>query len=427
MIKKGIGNIYDFNKKLIIENVKFRLDNNILEITEFDYHKLDDSQEKFLYNYNNIRLIIKSEELTICINSSFNNDYLNKDKIVLKIYDKMIFYNDIKYDNINNIETTLFNFIYDECSNETIKLKKFEIEFKKLSDYEESVLKLESKKSNFEETCVICIKNIQIENIDEKTIINVINDLCDFLSYITCNKVSYYRIHYLNNENQIFMNTLDFNYPPYFIDEIPFKSKGHTRSFSEIKYILEHYYDKYELLMEDYPFNVIFGFYLDALNQNYLEMKYLTSMTCLETILDSFEKLYSKNNDKKIKQLVLEKRNEEGNKIIRKSIETKLIQKNKNIMAKDIDLEKFYLGNDKLSEIRKGGNLPELIEKILYFEKYYDKKIGCDVSNFIKIRNKITHTGKIPQNINNEEIDPVTEYDKLRKVLNEMILVIFKT
>jgi len=146
-------------------------------------------------------------------------------------------------------------------------------------------------------------------------------------------------------------------------------------------------------------------------------MKYLSSMTSLECILDSFESVYEEETNENIRKIIIEKRNEHNNTIIK----NKILHFIKNDIKGPLDesnINELYFSPKKLEKIRKGGNLPELKDKFKFFEKFYNVNLG-KVTNFIQIRNHITHTGKIPSNK-----EPVKEYIHLRKTLDKMIRII---
>ena len=215
-------------------------------------------------------------------------------------------------------------------------------------------------------------------------------------------------------------------YAPFYIDHLD-NYHVQSRVYEFIKKSIERKYTKFEKASNDYPFKIIIGFYLDALNQNYLEMKYMSSMTCLEAILNSFEEFYGHHNEKTMKNIIRDERYEKANEIISEVIGKELIQKNEGHKVEDINLENFKISNTKMSKIRNKGDLPELIDKIHYFEEYYGKVIDCDIKKVIYIRNKITHTGKIPKTYNDNEINSIEEYNALRNVLNSMITTIINS
>ena len=303
---------------------------------------------------------------------------------------------EIKYKNINNkkiseIETKIYNL----NSNFTRPI------IVELDDYIINMDKISSKdKKN--------IVKLNIVTKNNKKLYFSLENFVNFLSLITCNKVSYDDILFKNNKGEIVKKLKHEMKIPYSIEKIDYKNKNfHKRNPESIEESIKKYYLNYEKKTEDYPFHIIIGFYLDAFNQNYLEMKYLSLMTCLETIIRHFEK----SNEDKFKKEWMKK----NNKKLKKELE-KCFKNWKN--------ENSDISNNCLKRIKEySKTIMPLEEKISCFIKDYNLDYERDIKNFIKIRNNITHKGLIKTDDN---LNPIKGFNDIVELVILMISALLK-
>lgn len=168
----------------------------------------------------------------------------------------------------------------------------------------------------------------------------------------------------------------------------------------------------YKFYLENYDrlsLKLVLGFYLEALRSKYYEEKYLLASTCLETLLSSYENL-CKIKETPIKPSSI-KRTEKNIKEFLNEKNIKLSEK----IIKELSEEISY-------------NFPSLNDKLSAMKIEFDLKLKPYDYDMPQIRNKITHTGKIPKTIKSckgeREIHFNIEFNRLIYLIDRILLSI---
>ncbi len=172
---------------------------------------------------------------------------------------------------------------------------------------------------------------------------------------------------------------------------------------------LEECYTEYKNNHESFSLQLALGFYLESLKSKYDEEKYLLASTCLETILSSYENLCKQKENPIIPNSI--KRTE-------KEIKKYLNENNITLLEENIE---------ELSK-RISYNQPSLIDKLNAMKLEYNIKLEKYDYDMPQIRNKITHTGRIPKIINSSkgerEIYSYVEFNRLIYLIDRILLSI---
>lgn len=391
----------EFKGKIYFKDLNLELNNAYLKFDDFtiqlDFDKKNNNTDVFnnIQDLNTYTFNLSNEKMNMYFKRCYIKNSITNSvhtKITLRTLEDI----EIKYKNINNkkiseIETKIYNLNSNFTRSIIVELDDYIINMDKISSKDKkNIVKL----------------NIVTKN--NKKLYFSLENFVNFLSLITCNKVSYDDILFKNNKGEIVKKLKHEMKIPYSIEKIDYKNKNfHKRNPESIEESIKKYYLNYEKKTEDYPFHIIIGFYLDAFNQNYLEMKYLSLMTCLETIIRHFEK----SNEDKFKKEWMKK----NNKKLKKELE-KCFKNWKN--------ENSDISNNCLKRIKEySKTIMPLEEKISCFIKDYNLDYERDIKNFIKIRNNITHKGliKIDDNLN-----PIKGFNDIVELVILMISALLK-
>ena len=307
----------------------------------------------------------------------------------------------------------LTNFVFGGCNtilskDDTIKVEfeEFEVYFIQNENYKEQIKYLENKEKTILVTSEAFMEYSKMEQLNFSEIMTHLSDL---VSYPSRNRITHiYEDYYFEGK---YLKTI---LRPAITKEyyngntlIDFKHWDNCN----LKFYLESCFKTYLESLDNFAFNIIITFYLEAVTHNYQDISFLLGTTTIETILTGYSEV----------------RKEEGNPIIgsnrkknKKEI-IKILEKNlidsPNELAEKI-VEKISSPhpnvNDKLSNLIKDERFSMKLHK-------YDR-------DFMNIRNQIAHTGQFPEIINSSgkmrDIILIKELNRLIYLLDRIMLTI---
>ena len=307
----------------------------------------------------------------------------------------------------------LTNFVFGGCNTilsiaDSIKVEfeEFEVYFIQNENYKEQVKYLENKEKTILVTSEAFIEYSKMEQINFPEIMTHLSDL---LSYPSRNRITHiYEDYYLEGK---YLKTI---LRPAITKEY---HKGDTLiDFTHLdkcnlKFYLESCFKTYLESLDNFAFNIIFTFYLEAVTHNYQDISFLLGTTTLETILNGYAEMRKEEGN-----LIIGSNLKQNKKEVIKILEKNLIDNPDEIAEKIVDKISYPhpTVNDKLSGLIKDERFSMKLHK-------YDR-------DFMNIRNKIAHTGKFPETINSSgkerDISLVTELNRLIYLLDKIILTI---
>lgn len=325
--------------------------------------------------------------------------------LTLKVFEPVkIVFKDKKTKNIK-ISLGLTNFLFENCEENDERgilanLENFSIFLKPHENYNDYYKLLNDSK----ETKLVTAEAIIESKCKNLNFVEIFENLGYMLSFASGTLVSpIYEDYY--DEEEIFKTILK----PFFTTNF---KKGHqliTGSGCNIKNFLEMSFYNYSKFSHKYGLNIVITFYLSGIRQEYLDIRFLLLVTALETLLEGYA----------------ETRELEEN-----PIQKHLYEKNRKHTIKI--LNKFNIENhEKIADliVEKVSyshlTIPDKLNALIKDEKHEIKLDKFD-RDFITIRNKIAHTGKVPETINSSgterDIDIRDEFNRLNHLLDRLIL-----
>ncbi|MCD4821171.1 MAG: hypothetical protein K8R11_03690 [Methanococcoides sp.] len=271
--------------------------------------------------------------------------------------------------------------------------------FKKVENYAEIKSRLTEKKGCF--VTAEAIVNLSIDSTDESK--EIIFDISRLLSLATRNYISpIYEDHFY--EGRIIKTTLNpvlahtYNGSDQLIDV-------DSPTSCSIKYFLETTYDSYQEYKNTLRLNAIISLYLTSGVTPYTEAKFMLMFVAVESLLSNFENYLETIGETIVPSL-------------QKSTKKKLI---KVLKKEDVPLE---------DEI-----IDKIVESIAYPHTTFDDKLNALIKKYridctsedkslMRLRNKVVHDGKFPEELDTRAIDPYEEYTRLVFFIDRTLLTI---
>jgi hypothetical protein len=232
------------------------------------------------------------------------------------------------------------------------------------------------------------------EHISEITkVISKILDLTSF-ALTTEHKWCYYKVFKDDTHRQFIFSKL--------VNTIPKLPNSHNNiSDSCIQDFLNLCYRNYDDHLETYNFSFALKWYLDSLSLKYDVMQFISASIALETIL-----AYSEAD-----QFILDGKTF---KKLRKSL-AKEINDNLQEQVPKEDILSIVGSLSQLNRRHYKNKVIELLQSLGIFDTGIEKKL----SNIIKVRNKITHTGKF-KDLSSKDKSVVEAYFELFNILSKI-------
>jgi len=227
------GNLISNENEIIINNIKLEVNSfeikikcNVKNIVKGYEIFLENKKLNFKFKTDKEIIYFKECYVTETTNSlGFEHELIKKYHTIKAI----TFINSM--DNISYIDVNLTNFAYNQNSSKPIQLKDCKIKFFKLEDYNQKIEMLENNKISCSN-----LSNLRIFDFRHKEPDFPVENFCNFLSFITYNKISYSEMNFYSKDGKLVKRMLFPHFTPYFIDKID--SNLEKKSYE--KYLRNH-------------------------------------------------------------------------------------------------------------------------------------------------------------------------------------------
>lgn len=356
---------------------------------------------KLIYN----SATVKIDEAVIA-NISVNSGNGKPTYAILNLYNPITIESE-NYEelNPNTILVYLTNFLNNpthqgDFQKFNIENDNYLIEFKGIHDYSEYKTLLYERK---EDVLITAMAKINLKNKDID-IVGEMDKLTYLISYINRTHISPVCFNFYDNGHLI----KSILYPAL---TTKFSNKEKLIETDNIKYFIEKCYPIFLEKYLDFSLNIVISIYLESLLSNYVDSSYILLVIALESFLAAHEN-QCKNNGEIINPSSINQK---------KKIMLDFFSKK----GYDIDVNDLELLTEKVAY-----GETSLIEKLSLLKKKDKFKTHLNLKSedygFPTIRNKITHTGKVPKEINSSkgkrEINMAVEYNRTLFLLDKIIL-----
>lgn len=246
---------------------------------------------------------------------------------------------------------------------------------------------------------------IVYSNVD---VFDEIEKLTYLLSYANRTKIDfiYEKFYYEDQLSKIkLIPSISFNY----------KNNHRLIEPENLKYYLEKTYDKFSHYYPIFSLNIFIDMLINGLNTIYSEIGYVLLEISLETFLSEWEE-YCRENDN--------------------PIEISLIKQNKHELVKFLDKHKCDIEDSEINKFIKKISMKhtgvyDKFDNLIENELFKDKlEVSDDDRIFANLRNKIAHTGKVPDILNTatgeKEINLGIEFERLVYLIDRIILILIE-
>lgn len=313
----------------------------------------------------------------------------------------ILFDENIEYD---NIRFSLLNFLnndgfYDGFETFECEFENYKIKFEGVSQYKTYEKLLKAKELGSAVTSIATVfTNDDIKEDFEK--------LTFFLSYINRTPIDFICCEYYHADTLvelILSNSVSRN----------FSNNQKLISIDNLKDFLEEYFENFLKYYSDFSLNIVISIFLEGLGTIYSDIGYLLIEMSLETFLSQYE-CYCQNNGINIPNNAFKKKRSLLCEFF-KDNNFYVIKEDLDILTHDLSPDFTSVG-DKFTHLRKNQK----------FRKQLKYKEGDDY--FQTIRNKIVHTGRFPDTIQNgkTQIRIGEEFERLIYLVDRIILTLLE-